>query len=105
MGSSRVVVVVSRREPGLHEYLRRAMAGLEDVEVVLDRRATSATPAHERRRRPADIRERKLLLCSLVHCPAPAGPSPGAGTGQADGGGCNGAHHRLLRRALRLDDL
>jgi hypothetical protein len=71
MGFPRVVVVVPRHERTLHQYLQRSLACLEDVEVVLDRRAAAVTPADERRRGPAESCERKLLLCSLVRCPAP----------------------------------
>jgi hypothetical protein len=77
---TRVVVVVPRREPGVHEYLQRSLACLKDVEVVLDRRAAAVTPAADRRRRPAETGERQLLICSLVHCPleppAPSAPPP-----------------------------
>lgn len=71
---TRFVVVVPRREPGVHEYLQRSLASLKDVEVVLDRRAVAMTPAADRRRGPA---ERQLLFCSLVHCPVePEPPAP-----------------------------
>jgi hypothetical protein len=76
--STRVVVVVPRREPGVHEYLQRSLACVKDVEVVLDRRAAAVTPTADRRRRPAETGERQLLICSLVHCPLeePAAPAP-----------------------------
>ena len=81
--STRVVVVVPRRETGVHEYLQRSLASVKDVEVVLDRREVAMTPVDERRRRPAKDVERQLLFCSLVHCPAapvtpPAPPTPTA---------------------------
>jgi hypothetical protein len=71
-----VVVVVPRKERGVHEYLQRAMACLKDVEVVLDRRAIAVTPVADRRRRPADNGKRQLLICSLVHCPVEPSASP-----------------------------
>jgi hypothetical protein len=67
-----VVVVVPRREPGVHDYLRRSLACLNDVEVVLDRRATAVTTADDRRRGSSRNSERQLLCCSLVHCPVEA---------------------------------
>jgi hypothetical protein len=71
----RVVIVVPRKEIRLHEYLCRSLAAVKNVEVVLDRRATPATPAHERRQRASQTSERKILICSLVRCrtepPAP----------------------------------
>ena len=77
---TRIVVVVPRREPGVHEYLQRSLACLKDVEVVLDRREIAVTPVTDRRRGSARSGERKLLICSLVHCPVeprarPAPPS------------------------------
>jgi hypothetical protein len=101
MTSSRVVVVVPRHETALHEYLRRSLASLEGIEVVLDRRGASVTSSDERRRHPSENAERKLLLCSLVHCPAPsptARPEPPVA---AD----HGAHRTLLWPALRLENL
>lgn len=76
MDASRVVVVVPRHETALHEYLRRSLACLTDVEVVLDRRASAVTPPDERRRTPSENAERKILMCSLVHCPSPPAPAP-----------------------------
>jgi hypothetical protein len=97
MASSRVVVVVPRQETELHEYLQRSLGCLKDVEVVLDRRTTVTRPADERRRQPSENVERKILLCSIVHCPAPT-PEPPATT--------NGTHHRtLLWPGLRLEHL
>jgi hypothetical protein len=98
MTSARVVVVVPRQETGLHEYLRKSLACLEDVEVVLDRRATNATPADERRRQPPERAERRILMCSLVRCPAPQPPAPPV---PAD----NGSRRTLLWPALRLEQL
>jgi len=73
---ARIVVVVPRREPGVHEYLQRSLACVKDIEVVLDRRATAVTPVDDRRRAPSKNSERQLLFCSLVHCPVepPAPP-------------------------------
>lgn len=71
---TRVIVVVPRREPGVHEYLRRSLASITDIEVVLDRRAVASPRADDRRRRPQQHCERQLLICSLVHCTVP--PSP-----------------------------
>lgn len=65
---TRVVVVVPRRELGVHDYLQRSLACLKDVEVVLDRRATAVTTVQDRRRGSSRNAERQLLCCSLVHC-------------------------------------
>ncbi|RPH82635.1 MAG: hypothetical protein EHM88_08990 [Candidatus Rokuibacteriota bacterium] len=65
---TRVVVVVPRRELGVHDYLQRSLACLNDVEVVLDRRATAVTTVQDRRRGSSRNAERQLLCCSLVHC-------------------------------------
>jgi hypothetical protein len=97
MAPSRVVVVVPRRETALHDYLRRSLACLEDVEVVLDRRAANVTPAAERRRKPSESSERRLLLCSLVHCPPPPAPAAPAAS--------EVPHRTLLWPALRLEQL
>ena len=69
---TRVVVVVPRRERGVHDYLQRSLACLKDVEVVLDRRAIAVTTVDDRRRGPSRNSERQLLCCSLVHCPVEA---------------------------------
>jgi hypothetical protein len=99
---TRVVVVVPRREPGVHEYLRRAMSCVKDVEVVLDRRAIAVTPVADRRRRPAESRERQLLICSLVHCPVePSAPPAAASTGPQDAS----QRRTLLWPELRLEHL
>jgi hypothetical protein len=76
---SRVVVVVPRRETALHEYLRQSLSALPDVEVVLDRRAASVSAGVERRRRPSESAERKILMCSLVHCPQTSPERLGSG--------------------------
>ena len=96
---TRVVVVVPRKEPGVHEYLQRSLACLKDVEVVLDRRAVAVTPAADRRRRPAANAERQLLICSLVHCPI--GPPAPPATGREDAG----QRRTLLWPDLRLEHL
>jgi hypothetical protein len=95
---TRVIVVVPRREPGVHEYLRRALESVKGVEVVLDRRAVAATPPADRRRSTAENAERKLLICSLVHCPIepPAPPAPPT---------VEEAHHTGHRRTLLWPDL
>ena len=101
MPPSRVVVVVPRQETALHEYLQRSLACVKDVEVVLDRRTVAVAAPDERRRHPSENSERKLLLCSLVHCPArpaPAPPEPPVQTG-------NGSHRTLLWPGLRLEHL
>jgi hypothetical protein len=72
----RVVIVVPRKETQLHEYLRRSLASVKNVEVVLDRRATAITPADDRRRRAPHNAERKILICSLVRCPPAPAPRP-----------------------------
>jgi hypothetical protein len=98
MSWARVVVVVPRQERGLHEYLQRSLASVENVEVVLDRRAADVTPADDRRRRSSEKDERKILLCSLVHCPAPAptaSPEPPTGS----------TPRTLLWPGLRLEHL
>ena len=98
----RIVVVVPRREPGVHEYLQRSLACIKDVEVVLDRRAAAVTPAADRRRRPPETSERQLLICSLVHCPIePAGPPPPPSAGPQDAG----PRRTLLWPDLRLEHL
>jgi hypothetical protein len=98
MPPSRVVVVVPRQEAALHEYLQRSLACLEGIEVVLDRRTVAVVPPDERRH-PSETSERKLLLCSLVHCPPrPAPPEPPVQTG-------NGTHRTLLWPSLRLENL
>jgi hypothetical protein len=66
---TRVVVVVPRRELGVHDYLQRSLACLRDVEVVLDRRAIAVTTVDDRRRGASRNSERQLLCCSLVQCP------------------------------------
>jgi len=99
----RVVVVVPRKETRLHEYLRRSLASVKNVEVVLDRRATAVTPPDERRRRPSKDSERRILICSLVRCPAappviPPAPTP-AGAPEPE-------HRRtLLWPGLRIEHL
>jgi hypothetical protein len=98
---TRVVVVVPRREPGVHEYLQRSLACLKDVEVVLDRRAVEATPADDRRRRPEQHSERQLLICSLVHC-AVAPPSPPPSSEPQD---TAAPRRTLLWPELRLEHL
>jgi hypothetical protein len=100
---TRVVVVVPRKEPGVHEYLQRSLACIKGVEVILDRRAVAVTPVDDRRRRPAESSERQLLFCSLVHCPIepPTRPLPPPSTGSSDAG-----HPRtLLWPDLRLEHL
>jgi hypothetical protein len=97
----RVVVVVPRKETRLHEYLSRSLASIKDVEVVLDRRAAAVTPPDERRRRPSKDSERRILICSLVRCPAAPPVIPPAQTpaGAAE-------HHRtLLWPGLRIEHL
>jgi len=100
---ARVVVVVPRREMRLHEYLRRSLASLKNVEVVLDRRAAAVTPPDERRRRQSKDSERPILICSLVRCPVETPehtpPEIPAAKDQA------GRHHTLLWPALRLEHL
>ena len=101
--SSRVVVIVPRKEKRLHEYLRRSLDSLKNVEVVLDRRAAEVTPPDERRRRPSKDSERQILICSLVRCPVETPdripPEIPATKDQA------GRHHTLLWPALRLENL
>lgn len=100
---ARVVVVVPRKETGLHDYLRRSLGALKNVEVVLDRRAVATTRPDERRRQSSASSEHKILMCSLVRCPpeasrpvAPETPPDHPDTG----------HPRaLLWPALRLDNL
>jgi hypothetical protein len=80
---ARVVVVVPRQEIRLHAYLRRSLAAVKDVEVVLDRRATALTPPDDRRRRSSQESERRILICSLVRCPIDP-PSAEAAPGQVE---------------------
>jgi hypothetical protein len=100
MAVSRVVVVVPRHETRLHDYLQKSLACLKDVEVVLDRRSAVTTPSAERRRQSA-VTERKLLLCSLVHCPAPPPVPPETSLATAS----DATHRTLLWPALRLEQL
>jgi hypothetical protein len=50
------LVIVTRRDPSLYEYLERTFSGVSGVVVIHDRRAASAdtepTPPVERRNRP-----------------------------------------------------
>jgi hypothetical protein len=95
----RVVVVVPRKETRLHEYLCRSLASVKNVEVVLDRRATAVTPPDERRRLSKDS-ERRILICSLVRCPAPAAPA------ETPGGAAEMEHRRtMLWPGLRIEHL
>jgi hypothetical protein len=97
---ARVVVVVPRREIRLHAYLRRSLAAVKNVEVVLDRRATALTPPDERRRRSSEDLERRILICSLVRCPVDPPQAEGA-PGQVEP-----PHRRtLLWPDLRLEHL
>jgi hypothetical protein len=98
---ARVVVVVPRKETGLHDYLQRSLGALKNVEVVLDRRAVATARPDERRRRPSPNSERRILMCSLVRCP-PEGATPTtAETPPLDSG-----HSRtMLWPALRLENL
>jgi hypothetical protein len=102
--TTRVVVVVPRGEPGVHEYLQRALASVKDIEVVLDRRAAAATRADDRRRRPNKGAERQLLLCSLVHCPVEP-PAPPVPPSPAVPRQSNAQHRTLLWPDLRLEHL
>jgi hypothetical protein len=97
---ARVVVVVPRQEIRLHAYLRRSLAAVKNVEVVLDRRATALTPADDRRRRSSQELERKILICSLVRCPADPPTAEGA-PGQVE----PPQHRTLLWPGLRLEHL
>ena len=99
--ASRVVVVVPRQETGLHDYLQTSLACLKDVEVVLDRRTTDA-PASDERRQPSENAEHKLLICSVVHCPAPSPPELPEEPATTD---ANGTHRTLLWPRLRLENL
>jgi hypothetical protein len=95
---TRIVVIVPRREPGVHEYLQRSLACVKDVEVVLDRRAASVTPVDDRRRAASKSSERQLLFCSLVHCPVEP-PAPASRVPHET------AHRTLLWPDLRLEHL
>jgi hypothetical protein len=92
---ARVVVVVPRKEAGLHEYLRRSLGALKNVEVVLDRRA-AAVPAPDERRQSAEY-ERRILICSLVRCP----PTPVASSADVSDSQDVGQPRTLLWPALR----
>jgi hypothetical protein len=100
---TRVVVVVPRKEARLHEYLQRSLAALKNVEVVLDRRATTITPADERRRRASRNSERQILICSLVRCPPE--PAERARPEPAVGPEDTGHPRTLLWPRLRLEHL
>jgi hypothetical protein len=97
---ARVVVVVPRQEIRLHAYLRRSLAAVKNVEVVLDRRATALTPPDDRRRPSSKESERKILICSLVRCPVDP-PSAHATPGQVE----PPQHRTLLWPGLRLEHL
>jgi hypothetical protein len=97
---ARVVVVVPRQEIRLHAYLRRSLAAVKNVEVVLDRRATALTPPDDRRRRSSKESERKILICSLVRCPVDP-PSAEAAPGQVE----PPQRRTLLWPGLRLEHL
>jgi hypothetical protein len=98
---ARVVVVVPRQEIRLHAYLRRSLAAVKDVEVVLDRRATALTPPDDRRRRSSQESERRILICSLVRCPVDLPPAEAA-PGQVEP---PQQRRTLLWPALRLEHL
>jgi hypothetical protein len=97
-----VVVVVPRKEKRLHEYLRRSLAALKNVEVVLDRRAVAVTPPDERRRRQSKDSERKILICSLVRCPVETPEHTPPETATKDEAR---RPHTLLWPGLRLENL
>jgi hypothetical protein len=55
----RIMIIVARDRPKLYDYFREAFAGVDHVEVIMDRRlpVSSAPAAHgqrERRQRPAE---------------------------------------------------
>jgi hypothetical protein len=79
-GMRRMVLVVPRAEAALYEYLKRSMAAVPEIEVVLDRRGPSAdraadAPGVERRRHEAGA-VRRILMCALVQGGQPAAPAP-----------------------------
>lgn len=95
----RVVIVVPRHETRLHEYLSRSMASVKNVEVVLDRRAAVSTPPDERRGRSSRNSERRILICSLVRCPAEPPARPLAGPTELE------RPRTLLWPGLRIEHL
>lgn len=98
---ARVVVVVPRKETQLHDYLRRSLGALKNVEVVLDRRTVTIAYAEERRRQPSTSSESRILMCSLVRCP----PSE-SGVSETRPGRSEADHARALGwPALKLENL
>lgn len=50
-----VLFIVSRAEPGLHQYVQFAFAGVRNVEIILDRRR-----GQRRRRAEAVVTDRRV---------------------------------------------
>jgi len=77
----RLLIVVKRRELSLHEYLARAMAGVDGVHVMGDRRQAErrrqARSVHGERRQ-ADRRQRRGVIhsigCTFVRFPVGSRP-------------------------------
>jgi hypothetical protein len=66
----RWLLVVRRDQPRLYAHLREAFAGVEVVEVILDRRGTETSPASPERRRLLTKEEEQLWIAAgfrLVH--------------------------------------
>jgi len=64
----RLLIVVKRREPSLREYLTRAMAGVDGVHVMGDRRhgeRRRETRSVHGERRQADRRQRRGVIHSI----------------------------------------
>lgn len=60
----RILMVVARDRRDLYEYLQRGLAGIEDIEVILDRRGESRSVASEGAPGP-DRRERQDMSDEL----------------------------------------
>jgi hypothetical protein len=67
----RVIVIVARERHDLYEYFKQGFAGLDAVEVVLDRRVMVARgeggqPPHAERRRDIDTYDELVLRGFLI---------------------------------------
>ena len=64
------MIVVARERPELYEYLRRHLEDIDDIQVVLDRRAArqGAPPGREQRGRQdmsVEMQERGFFMIHL----------------------------------------
>jgi hypothetical protein len=117
-----MVLVVPRRETALYQYLKRSMAPLPEIEVVLDRRGAGEPPAGApatERRRHGVAAVRRILMCGLfpgAPPSPPAGPEPAPIAQDPEPPPCQSrkgeapptpppAPRTLLWPGLRLEDL